>query len=111
MLHLELPAHRDQPSEASVDLTAARDTTGYLLSGAIVNQWIVRSSPTRGVECNRLERSDRRVNANARARGRPAFEAERQALAMLDHVNIARVFDGGCRPYFVMGLVHGVPIT
>src|SRR5437899_2749596 len=43
------------------------------------------------------------------------FEAERQALAMMDHVNIARVFDGGTtengRPYFVMGLVHGVPIT
>jgi len=64
------------------------------------------------------------------------FEAERQALAMMDHVNIARVFDGGCvgvpalagsgvapedrlkpglqqdgRPYFVMELVHGVPIT
>src|SRR4029077_818692 len=43
------------------------------------------------------------------------FEAERQALAMMDHVNIARVFDGGGtengRPYFVMELVHGVPIT
>jgi serine/threonine protein kinase/Flp pilus assembly protein TadD len=43
------------------------------------------------------------------------FEAERQALAMMDHINIARVFDGGAtengRPYFVMELVHGVPIT
>jgi serine/threonine protein kinase/tetratricopeptide (TPR) repeat protein len=43
------------------------------------------------------------------------FEAERQALAMMDHVNIARVFDGGAteagRPYFVMELVPGVPIT
>jgi serine/threonine protein kinase/Flp pilus assembly protein TadD len=43
------------------------------------------------------------------------FEAERQALAIMDHVNIARVFDGGTtasgRPYFVMELVHGVPIT
>jgi serine/threonine protein kinase/tetratricopeptide (TPR) repeat protein len=43
------------------------------------------------------------------------FEAERQALAVMDHVNIARVFDGGTtetgRPYFVMELVHGVPIT
>src|SRR5438046_6433424 len=40
------------------------------------------------------------------------FEAERQALAMMDHVNIARVFDGGTteggRPYFVMERVHGV---
>jgi WD40 repeat protein len=42
------------------------------------------------------------------------FEAERQALALMDHPNIARVFDGGLhagRPYFVMELVKGVPIT
>ncbi|HVC98915.1 MAG TPA: serine/threonine-protein kinase [Pirellulales bacterium] len=62
------------------------------------------------------------------------FEAERQALAIMDHVNIARVLDAGAvgqafqpdadptsqagkpnlrggRPYFVMELVHGVPIT
>ncbi len=54
------------------------------------------------------------------------FEAERQALALMDHPNIARVLDGGTtppsppsqggawgggRPYFVMDLVKGVPIT
>jgi serine/threonine protein kinase len=43
------------------------------------------------------------------------FEAERQALALMDHPNIARVFDGGQtssgRPYFVMELVQGKPIT
>jgi serine/threonine protein kinase/tetratricopeptide (TPR) repeat protein len=43
------------------------------------------------------------------------FEAERQALALMDHPNIAKVLDGGAteagRPYFVMELVHGVPIT
>jgi len=43
------------------------------------------------------------------------FEAERQALALMDHQNIARVFDAATtdagRPYFVMELVHGVPIT
>ena len=43
------------------------------------------------------------------------FEAERQALALMDHVNIARVLDAGTtdsgRPYFVMELGHGVPIT
>jgi serine/threonine protein kinase len=43
------------------------------------------------------------------------FEAERQALALMDHQNIARVFDAGTtetgRPYFVMELVRGVPIT
>src|SRR6186713_3338978 len=43
------------------------------------------------------------------------FEAERQALAMMDHANIARIFDAGMtdngRPYFVMELVRGVKIT
>jgi serine/threonine protein kinase/WD40 repeat protein len=52
------------------------------------------------------------------------FEAERQALALMDHPNIAKVYDGGVtrdegrgtgplatRPYFVMELVKGVPIT
>ena len=43
------------------------------------------------------------------------FEAERQALAMMDHPNIAKVFDGGAtqtgRPYFVMELVRGMRIT
>jgi serine/threonine protein kinase/Flp pilus assembly protein TadD len=43
------------------------------------------------------------------------FEAERQALALMEHPNIARVLDAGTttagRPYFVMDLVKGVPIT
>ncbi|MBI4625668.1 MAG: serine/threonine protein kinase [Verrucomicrobia bacterium] len=43
------------------------------------------------------------------------FEAERQALAMMDHPGIAKVLDAGAtgagRPYFVMDLVRGVPIT
>jgi serine/threonine protein kinase/tetratricopeptide (TPR) repeat protein len=50
------------------------------------------------------------------------FEAERQALALMDHPNIAKIFDAGVtgfaesqihggRPYFVMELVQGVPLT
>src|SRR5437773_11517165 len=43
------------------------------------------------------------------------FESERQALAMMDHPNIAKVLDAGAteagRPYFVMVLVKGVPMT
>jgi serine/threonine protein kinase/Tfp pilus assembly protein PilF len=43
------------------------------------------------------------------------FAAERQALALMDHPNIARVFDAGAtgtgRPYFVMELVKGMPLT
>ncbi len=43
------------------------------------------------------------------------FESERQALAVMDHPNIAKIYDGGVtdtgRPYFVMELVQGTPIT
>ncbi len=43
------------------------------------------------------------------------FDAERQALALMDHPNIARIYDGGVtpagQPFFVMELVHGVPLT
>src|ERR1700690_2257121 len=43
------------------------------------------------------------------------FEAERQALALMDHPNIAKIFDAGTtesgRPYFVMELVRGIKIT
>src|SRR6185369_12286303 len=43
------------------------------------------------------------------------FEAERQALALMDHPNIAQVFDAGAtdtgRPFFVMELVKGIKIT
>jgi serine/threonine protein kinase len=43
------------------------------------------------------------------------FEAERQALALMDHPNIAKVFDAGAtdagRPYFVMELVRGIKMT
>ncbi len=46
---------------------------------------------------------------------RARFESERQVLALMDHPNIARVLDAGSdvegRPYFVMELVRGVPIT
>ena len=43
------------------------------------------------------------------------FEAERQALALMDHPNIAKILDGGAtetgRPFFVMELARGIPIT
>ena len=43
------------------------------------------------------------------------FEQERQALALMDHPNIAQVLDGGLtptgQPFFVMELVNGLPLT
>jgi serine/threonine protein kinase/tetratricopeptide (TPR) repeat protein len=50
--------------------------------------------------------------ANAEVMAR--FESERQALALMNHANVAQVFDGGAvagRPYFVMELVKGPPVT
>jgi serine/threonine protein kinase/Tol biopolymer transport system component len=56
-----------------------------------------------------LKRGDDRPSFIAR------FESERQALAMMDHPNIAHVYDAGAtadgRPYFVMEYVPGIPIT
>ena len=56
------------------------------------------------------------LKADFASPGVPArFEQERQALALMDHPNIAKVFDAGTtadgRPYFVMELVKGVPVT
>lgn len=52
---------------------------------------------------------------NNSSQSRNRFEAERQALALMDHPNIARVFDAGTtpegQPFFVMELVQGVPLT
>ena len=57
----------------------------------------------------------KQVLAEAAARDAPAERAERQALALMDHPNIARVLDAGAtdtgRPYFVMELVRGIKIT
>ena len=70
---------------------------------------------------SRLSRFSRRVALKIIKAGMDSkevvarFEAERQALALMDHPNIARVLDAGTtsegRPYFVMELVKGVPIT
>ena len=71
---------------------------------------------------SRWSRSQRRVALKIIKAGMDSkqvlarFEAERQALALMDHPNIAKVFDAGAthdsgRPYFVMELVKGTPIT
>lgn len=72
-------------------------------------------------EAEQLQPVQRRVALKLIKRGMDSaqviarFESERQALALMDHPAIARVFDAGAtergRPYFVMEHVHGVPIT
>src|SRR5271166_5576753 len=59
------------------------------------------------LKCNKLGKETKNVIAR--------FEAERQALALMDHPNIAKVLDAGAtdtgRPYFVMELVRGIKMT
>ena len=77
--------------------------------------WASSSWPSRPIRCERKVALKVIKPGMDSAQVIARFEAERQALAMMDHVNIARVFDAGTtevgRPYFVMELVHGVPIT
>ena len=69
-----------------------------------------QTSPIRREVALKVARTGLR-GESARAR----FDAERQALAVMDHPNIARIYDAGATddgaPYFVMELVHGEPIT
>jgi eukaryotic-like serine/threonine-protein kinase len=72
-------------------------------------------------EAEQLEPIRRRVALKVIKRGMDTdavvarFESERQALALMDHASIARVYDAGAtpdgRPYFVMEYVSGIPIT
>ena len=79
--------------------------------GGMGSVWLARQSePVKrkvAVKLIKLGMDSRQVVAR--------FEAERQALAMMDHPNIAKVLDGGLtpdgRPFFVMELVKGTPIT
>ena len=77
--------------------------------------WGSSTSPSRSSRSAARWRSRSSSPAWTAARSSPAFEAERQALALMDHPNIARVLDAGTtesgRPYFVMELVRGLPIT
>ena len=77
--------------------------------------WVSCTSPSRPNPCDARLHSSSSSSAWTRIRVIARFEAERQALAMMEHPNIANVLDAGAtdggRPYFVMELVRGVPIT
>ncbi len=83
----------------------------HLGGGGMGEVWVAeQKEPVQRIVALKLLRSDldsRYILAR--------FEAEQQALALMDHPNIAHVFDAGTtpagRPYFVMELVKGVPIT
>jgi len=114
---LEQPLFRAAPTE---DLRSA-DSAGTTVGPYKLLQQIGEGGMGTVFMAEQLEPVKRKVAVKIIKAGMDSrqviarFEAERQALAMMDHVNIARVFDGGAtengRPYFVMELVHGVPIT
>jgi serine/threonine protein kinase/tetratricopeptide (TPR) repeat protein len=101
------------PTTPSVGLLIAGryDLQEKIGEGGMGEVWLARQSqPVKRNVALKLVKS----GANsAQVSGR--FEAERQALALMDHPNIAKVLDGGVtedgRPFFVMELVNGVPIT
>ena len=146
-IHLLLAAHRDAGSflESPADALAGtldepnREVPGTMIGPYKLLQQIGEGGMGTVFMAEQTEPVKRKVALKIIKAGMDSkqviarFEAERQALAMMDHVNIARVFDGGTtgepgrvsagsargadatllagRPYFVMELVHGVPIT
>ena len=104
-------------TEAETPLTGATDRIGpYRLleklgEGGMGEVWLAEQSrPVKrrvALKVIKMGMDTREVIAR--------FEAERQALAMMDHPHIARVLDAGAtdrgRPFFVMELVNGIPIT
>ncbi|MFZ4573757.1 MAG: tetratricopeptide repeat protein [Phycisphaerales bacterium] len=107
-------------------LTDLRSLSDDLRPGDRVGRYIVRQPLGEGgfgsvYEAEQVEPVRRSVALKVIKRGMDSravvsrFEAERQALALMDHPCVAKVLDGGTtddgRPYFVMELVRGLPIT
>jgi len=120
--HAEAGSFLDRPAAAPVtDTQTAADDPGEVVGpykllevigeGGMGTVWMAeQTAPVRRLVALKLVKpglDSRPVLAR--------FEAERQALALMDHPNIAKVLDAGTthsgRPYFVMELVKGVPIT
>ena len=119
--HRELPEGADPGPVAIVDEPPMREQPGTVIGpyklleqigeGGMGTVWMAQQTePVKRLVALKLIKAgmdSKQVIAR--------FEAERQALALMDHPNIARVLDAGTtdsgRPYFVMELVKGVPIT
>jgi hypothetical protein len=115
------PLDRGSPALGNVAETAPTESSGMIIGpyklieqigeGGMGTVWMARQAePVKRLVALKLIKAgmdSKQVVAR--------FEAERQALALMDHANIARVLDAGTtsagRPYFVMDLVKGVPIT
>ena len=105
--HLADPADREARRPASATTNCSNRSAKAAAAWFI---WPSRSEPIRrrvAFKVIKLGMDTKQVIAR--------FEAERQALALMDHPNIAKVLDAGAtetgRPYFVMELVRGIKIT
>ena len=112
-------------SEITPDETTAQDPTGEPRVGSIGNYRLLQVVGEGGMgevwEAQQDHPVQRRVALKLVKLGLGSkevlarFESERQALALMDHPAIAKVFDAGVteegRPYFVMEFIRGVPIT
>ena len=119
---VEATAVADEPGEAiTVETSAPREAVGSRIGRYKLLQKIGEGGFGIVYLAEQTEPARRRVALKVLKPGMDTrevvarFEAERQALALMDHPNIARVFDGGAtesgRPYFVMELVKGIPLT
>jgi serine/threonine protein kinase/tetratricopeptide (TPR) repeat protein len=119
--HRELPEGTDPGPVATVDVPPLRERPGTVIGpykllepigeGGMGTVWMAQQT----APVNRLV-AVKLIKAGMDSKQVIArFEAERQALALMDHPNIARVLDAGAnaegRPYFAMELVKGIPIT
>ena len=120
---LDLPAAPDSPEVSSTDVPMVRptETAGMRIGRYKLLEKIGEGGCGVVWMAEQEEPVHRRVALKIIKLGMDTkevvarFEAERQALALMDHPNIAKVFDGGAtnsgRPYFVMELVRGIKIT
>src|SRR5207244_1489707 len=104
--------HTYSPAEAAADVVIAGRYTlvESIGEGGMGEVWVARQSePVKRKVALKLIKAGMGSKAVLQR-----FEAERQALAMMDHPNIAKVRDGGLtadrRPVFVLGLVNGLPL-
>jgi serine/threonine protein kinase len=106
-----VPARTGLPGECPGDVIDRFELLQVLGEGGMGTVWVAQQNePVRrkvALKVIKLGMDTREVVAR--------FEAERQALALMDHPQIAKVLDGGAtrfgRPYFVMELVYGDPMT
>jgi serine/threonine protein kinase len=107
----DLQTGSSAPAESGLVLAGRYELLAEIGEGGMGTVWVARQAEpvTRTVAVKLIKPGMDSKQVLAR------FEAERQALALMDHPNVARVLDAGTspdgRPFFVMELVKGIPIT